>query len=147
MDSDEAQQLSNAIEATLNGVLPDMEKLLHDYGISKILEIHLIDINQLQLYPSSFVCCNFKGNVRCCTLGYGPGLQSDFTLGLDPEKTQQFCSDVTATLKQSLPGLRQSIPASIESFEVRLCLDPGTVSSQHPIVCEWLDGNLHCSNP
>ncbi len=147
MDSDTAQQLSKAIEASLVGVLPDMAKLLHDYQISRVLEIHLIDINQLQLYPSSFACCNVKGNVRCCTLGYGPGLRSDFTLELDPEKTQQFCSDVTAKLQQSLPDLRQSIPASSESFEVHLCLDPATVIAQHPMVCEWIDGNLRCSNP
>lgn len=146
MDSDKAQQLSNAIEVALSEGLPDMEKLLHNYHILGVLEIHLIDINQLQLYPNSFVCCNVRGIIRCCTLGYGPGLQSDFTLGLDAEKTQQFCSDVTAKLKQILPSLGQSIPPSGESFEVHLRLDPATVISQHPIVCEWIDGNLRCSN-
>lgn len=165
MDSDQAQQLSSAIESALSQILPDLVNLLQQYQV-RGLELYLVNMSQLlmgtsQLPPAvnsseiPILCTYWDWTCPCwkfCRPGLTNSSNDPLGLGLDPEKTRQFCKDIASKLNQIMPPLGQSIPPSEESYEVHLLLAPDIVIPQHPLVCEWSSdtsqGNiLECSNP
>ncbi|MBD1847054.1 hypothetical protein H6F89_27330 [Cyanobacteria bacterium FACHB-63] len=167
MNSDQAQQLSSAIRSALSEILPDLLNILQHYQITEGLELRLVNMDQLLTDISQMpsVTCPSENSILCtywdrtCPC-WRPRICNQSTigsddplgLGLDPEKTQQFCEDVASKLNLIMPPLGQSIPPSDESYEVHFLLDPDTVISQQPVVCEWSSDTsqeniLQCSNP
>lgn len=155
MNPDKATQVSNVIKSALSEILPDLLNLLQHYEI-KGLELRLIDMGQLtdisRITPAISsneipILCTYW-DPRCpCWKFCNP-----LVIGLDPEKTEQFCNDFAAKLNQIMPPSGQPIPSLDENYEVHLLLDPATAIPQQPMVCEWdsdtSQGNiLQCSNP
>lgn len=153
MDSDKANQLSDEIKSALSEVLPDLKQLLQQYQVASPLEINL-GLNSLLSMATSCPCCLVNGILKCNS-AYSPHrLQTadEDTLGLDPEKVKQLSTDVGSKLSTVLPHLGQSMKQGDQfPLEVHFRIDPATVDSGQPMVCQWVTDKpqgdiLQCSN-
>ncbi|MBD3884228.1 hypothetical protein IFO70_21025 [Phormidium tenue FACHB-886] len=148
-----ANRMSDKLESLLSEVLPDIEQLLQQYEVLETLRIHLVDLVQPEnalIFSKTYIRNGFLQYPcsRFTALSEVP--QYDGGLGLDPEKTQQFGTDLAPKLSTLFPRLSQFAQRAGEKFEVHLSINPATMNSEQPMVCKWVNdprqGNIfQCS--
>jgi hypothetical protein len=153
MDSDKATQVSSEFKSGLSEIMPELVQLLQNNQVSRTLEIEL-ELDFLNMAnQAACTCCLVNGIMKCGSMYQAyPHKASEDTLGLDPEKVRQLCTDVESKLFTVLRRLSLSTKQTYGIFKAQILIDPDTANPEQPIVCQWVSDTLksnilQCSNP